>query len=77
VGDYCLRVDYQPNRLFRWDGRAWRKIEDAVRTSYTPGTANENLKSSFFNNNKLVTNGDGTIVNSRQGLSKALRPKED
>ena len=77
LGDYCLRIDYQPNRLFRWDGRAWRKIEDAVRTSYTPGTANENLKSGFFNNNKLVTNGDGTIVNSRQGLSKALRPKED
>jgi len=77
VGDYCLRVDYVPNRLFRWDGRAWRKIEDAVRTNYTPGTANQTLKSGFFNNNKLVTNGDGTIVNSRQGLSKALRPKED
>ena len=77
VGDYCLRVDYVPNRLFRWDGRAWRKIEDAVRTNYTPGTANQTLKSGFFNNNNLVTNGDGTIVNSRQGLSKALRPKED
>jgi len=77
LGDYCLRLDYVPNRLFRWDGRAWRKIEDAVRTSYTPGTANQTLKSGFFNNNKLVTNGDGTIVNSRQGLSKALRPKED
>jgi hypothetical protein len=77
LGDYCLRVDYVPNRLFRWDGRAWRKIEDAVRTNYTPGTANQTLKSGFFNNNKLITNGDGTIVNSRQGLSKALRPKED
>ena len=77
VGDYCLRVDYQPNRLFRWDGVAWRKIEDAVRTSYTPGTANQTLKSGFFNNSKLVTANDGSIVNSRQGLSKALRPKED
>ena len=65
LGDYCLRVDYVPNRLFRWDGRAWRKIEDAVRTNYTPGTANQTLKSGFFNNNKLITNGDGTIVNSR------------
>jgi hypothetical protein len=77
VGDYCLRVDYVPNRLFRWDGRAWRKIEDSVRTNYTPGTANQTLKSGFFNNNKVITTGDGTIVNSRQGLSKALRPKED
>jgi hypothetical protein len=77
LGDYCLRVDYQPNRLFRWDGIAWRKIEDAVRTSYTPGTANQTLKSGFFNNSKLVTGNDGTIVNSRQGLSNALRPTED
>ena len=77
VGDYCLRVDYIPNRLFRWDGRAWRKIEDSVRTNYTPGTDNQTLKSGFFNNNKVITNGDGTIANSRQGLSKALRPKED
>jgi len=77
LGDYCLRVDYQPNRLFRWDGVAWRKIEDAVRTSYTPGTANQTLKSGFFNNSKLVTGNDGTIVNSRQGLSNALRPTED
>jgi hypothetical protein len=77
LGDYCLRVDYVPNRLFRWDGRAWRKIEDAVRTSYTPGTANQTLKSGFFNNSNLVTTNDGKIVDSRQGLSKALRPKED
>jgi hypothetical protein len=77
IGDYCLRVDYTPNRLFRWDGRAWRKIEDAVRTTYTPGTTNQTLKSGFFNNAKLVTTNDGKIVNSRQGLSKALRPPED
>jgi hypothetical protein len=77
IGDYCLRVDYVPNRLFRWDGRAWRKIEDAVRTTYTPGTANQTLKSGFFNNDKFVTTNDGKVHFSRQGLSKALRPPED
>ena len=78
IGDYCLRLDYKPNRLFRWDGVAWRKIEDSVRTNYTSGTAaNQTLKSGFFNNDKLFTDSSGTIVNSRQGLSKALRPTED
>jgi hypothetical protein len=77
IGDYCLRLDYRPNRLFRWDGVAWRKIEDAVRTTYTPGAANQTLKSGFVNNDKLFTDSNGKIINSRQGLSQALRPPED
>ena len=77
IGDYCLRLDYKPNRLFRWDGVAWRKIEDAVRNTYTPGSANQTLKSGFVNNNSVFTDSNGNIVNSRQGLSKALRPTED
>jgi len=49
-GDYCLRVDYLPNRLFRYDGRRWVKIEDNVRTSLTPGANNKTQRSSFVNN---------------------------
>ena len=30
-GDYFLRTDYLPNRLFRYDGARWIKIEDSVR----------------------------------------------
>ena len=30
-GDYCLRLDYKPNRLFRYNGRAWIKIEEIGR----------------------------------------------
>jgi len=77
IGDYCLRIDYKPNRLFRWDGVAWRKIEDAVRNTYTPGSANQTLKSGFVNNSSVFTDSSGKIINSRQGLSKALRPPED
>ena len=50
VGDYYLRLDYVPNRLFRYDGRRWVKIEDNVRTSLTPGAANKTQRSSFVNN---------------------------
>ena len=34
-GDYFLRVDMLPNRLFRYDGRRWVKMEDNVRMTLT------------------------------------------
>lgn len=52
VGDYFLRLDYFPNRLFRYDGKRWVKIEDAVRTSLTPGPNNKSQRSSFVNNDQ-------------------------
>ena len=30
-GQYCLRTDYLPNRLFRYTGARWAKMEDVVR----------------------------------------------
>jgi hypothetical protein len=78
IGDYFVRIDYMPNRMFRWDGKAWRKIEDSVRTNYTTGASgNQTLKSGFVNNSSVFTAKDGTIINSRQSLSKALKPPED
>jgi hypothetical protein len=50
VGTYYLRLDYNPNRLFRYDGRRWVKIEDAVRTDLTPGSGNKTQLSGFINN---------------------------
>lgn len=50
TGDYYLRLDYIPNRLFRYDGRRWVKIEDNVRTNLTPGSANKTQRSGFINN---------------------------
>jgi len=32
-GDYALRTDYFPNRLFRFDGVKWVKVEDDVRAN--------------------------------------------
>jgi len=59
LGAYFLRLDYVPNRLFRYDGRRWVKIEDAVRTNLTPGSANNaTQRNSFVNDtNKFMSNG--------------------
>jgi hypothetical protein len=76
IGDYALRTDYLPNRLFRFDGGRWIKIEDNVRTSLTPGPNNKTARSGFVNNTDTFTNNSGNVA-VRQSLSQALRPKAD
>lgn len=78
VGDYYLRLDYVPNRLFRYDGKRWIKIEDAVRTNLTPGaTDNKTVRSSFVNDTSTYTDNSGGTHTTLQGLSNILRPKAD
>lgn len=76
LGDYFLRNDFLPNRLFRYTGEAWAKVEDAVRTTLTPTNNRDTLKGSFINNTTVNTIAGEDIV-ERQSLSKALRIKAD
>lgn len=77
-GDYFLRLDFVPNRLFRYNGSKWVKIEDSVRTNLTPGAAdNKTQRSGFVNNATTWTNANGDVVTERVSLSKALTPKAD
>lgn len=68
LGEYYLRLDYVPNRLFRYDGKRWTKVEDAVRTNLTPGAQNTTQRSGFVNDtNKFYSNSiawDGIRVSS-------------
>ena len=77
IGDYFLRTDYVPNRLFRYNGTRWTKIEDSVRTDLTPGPNNTTQRSVFVNNTETYTNNEGQTLPTRQSLSKALTPKAD
>tara|TARA_B100000212_G_scaffold341184_1_gene323662 strand:+ start:888 stop:2048 length:1161 start_codon:yes stop_codon:yes gene_type:complete len=75
-GDYFLRTDLLPNRLFRYDGQRWVKMEDAVRMTLTNTDARNTLRTGFVNNtatNKIA----GETVTERQSLSQALKPKAD
>jgi len=90
LGQYCLRKDYLPNRLFRFNGTRWTKIEDVARmTMNNLGTdevlsgqrfegkdVRQTQKTSFINNDASAKI-DGRTVQEKQGLSKALRPKAD
>ena len=75
-GDYFLRTDFMPNRLFRFDSRRWVKVEDAVRHNLTNSPNKRTQKGTFINNTTTSTIG-GETVTERQALSKALKPKAD
>jgi hypothetical protein len=40
LNDYFLRIDFSPNRLFRYDGKRWLKVEDAIRHTFTNNDCN-------------------------------------
>jgi hypothetical protein len=89
-GQFHLRTDFFPNRLFRYDGLRWVKFEDNVRMALNnlgnedvaPGAHYEgkkvrkNQKGTFINNNTTSTIG-GKVVQQKQALSKALKPQAD
>jgi len=76
-GQYALRLDYWPNRLFRYNGRTWVKIEESVRTDLSNGPSNNTLRSGFVNNTYTVPTTDMGNIPSRQSLSEILKPRAD
>jgi len=76
-GDYVLRMDYVPNRLFKYDGTMWVMIEDNVRTDMYLGHTVKTQRSGFVNNDEMIQTTDRGEIPSRQSLSKLLEPKED
>jgi hypothetical protein len=76
LNDYFLRTDFAPNRLFRFNGKQWVKVEDALRHTLTNTDNRTTQKTSFINNTNVNTiNGEQVV--ERQALSKALKPKAD
>ena len=89
-GQFHLRTDFKPQRLFRFNGHRWIKFEDNVRMTMNNlgasdvGTGDtfegkdirQTQLTSFINNTKTarIHNKD---VKEKQSLSKALRPKAD
>ena len=76
LNDYFLRTDFAPNRLFRFNGKQWVKVEDALRHTLT-NTDNRTTQKTSFINNTNVNTINGKQVEERQALSKTLKPKAD
>lgn len=89
-GQFCLRKDYLPHRLFRFNGSRWVKFEDNVlMTMNNLGESDVGTGDTFagkdvrltqktsFINNTTTKQIDGHTVKEKQSLSKALRPEAD
>jgi hypothetical protein len=66
--DFFLRTDFMPNRLFRFDGSRWVKVEDAVRMNMTNNNTRQTLKTGFVNNNAYIY--DQMVVTDYVKLAK-------
>ena len=75
-GDYFLRTDMMPKRLFTFDGNRWLKVQDDVRVTLSNTNTRNTQKGTFINNTASSQIGGETVL-ERQSLSKALRPKAD
>ncbi len=89
-GQYCLRTDYLPKRLFRFNGSRWVKMEDNVRMTMSnlgpsdvgagdrfEGKDSRLTQKATFINNDRVNRINGKDIKEKQSLSKALRPEAD
>ena len=76
-GDYFLRTDYSPQKLFRWSGQLWVQISEKIETVPGFGPDSQNQKAQFINNTARVTLSDGRTIPSRQSLTDGLRIQPD
>ena len=73
-GDYFLRTDFSPSRIFKKSGNRWVKVADDSKRVFS--SANRILDG-FINNTTQTTNTDGTVAGERTNLSKVVKPKTD
>lgn len=83
-GQYCLRTDYLPNRLFQYNGVRWIKIEDNVRMTMSNNASHDNtvdrgnwVSETVYNQNDRVKFNNLEYVsktNSNQGNIPSLNP---
>lgn len=77
LGDYFLRLDYLPQKLFRFDGVRWVEISRNVRTGGYMTDQDQSQLSTFINNDAQTMTSTGETIPSRQSLSDALRIQPD
>lgn len=74
-GQYVLRQDYFPARLYRWSGTAWQYVSTSQRTPLTPGSG-QTLRDTFVNQLGTFINSSGNVEPIIQNISTLLRSDE-
>ena len=74
-GDWCLRVDYQPNVLFRRYQRVWKREAIDLKTLWRP--SNDTLTKFINNEEKIEYQETKKEIPSRQMTSKVFKAFDD
>ena len=73
-GQYYLRIDYFPERLFQKQGNVFKLIEVNVLKNWT---AYNRVLDTFIDNNRDTTLPNGVVVPEKQALSQIIHQKVD
>lgn len=73
-GQYYLRIDYYPERLFQKQGPVYKLIEENVLKSWS---SYNRVLDTFIDNNVDTVLSDGTVVPQKQAVSEIVRQKVD
>lgn len=73
-GQYYLRIDYFPERLFQKQGNVFKLIEVNILKNWT---AYNRVLDTFIDNNKDTILSDGSIVPEKEALSQIIHQKVD
>lgn len=72
LGQYILRNDYMPARLYQWSGKKWQFVNNDVRTPLTPGKGNKQ-SDTFINNSNTFVNNSNVSIPVLQSLDTLFR----
>jgi len=53
-GDYFMRTDFAPKRIFQYDGSRWVKVHNVERMTMTNNENRSTYKTKYYNNEKFV-----------------------
>ena len=73
-GQYYLRIDYYPERLFQKQGSCYKLIEVDVLKVWT---SYNRILDEFIDNNVDTVMSDGTVVPQKQAISQVIKQKVD
>ena len=73
-GDYFLRTDFSPNRLFKKSGTRWLNVGTDQRGAWA---AANRILTTFINNDNITRESDGTTTPEKVNLSKVVKPRTD
>lgn len=73
-GEYYLRTDYYPERLFQKQGNCFKYIEENLMKAWT---SYNKVLDTFIDNNNITVLADGTSFPEKQAISKVVQQKVD